>query len=130
VGENGTLEDVGAAFAAALDELLETRRMTRVELARRLGYTRASVSDWVHGRSIPAPATVFALERALEIGPGSLSRLFGFVPLAALERPLPTVPQVIDDDPALDDLGRHLLKTLYEEIKASGGRRGSTRSGK
>jgi transcriptional regulator with XRE-family HTH domain len=126
VGENGTIEDLPAAFPATLDEMLVARRIPRAELARRIGYTRASVSDWVAGRSVPAPATLFAIERALEIGPGRLSRLFGFVPIEAVDRPRPTVLEAIAEDPALDNLGRRLLSRLYEElVRASGGASGA-----
>lgn len=67
-------------FGAALVEALEIADMTRDELARRVGASASAVSTWTSGSKEPRPDSVFAIERALEMGPGSLSRILGYCP--------------------------------------------------
>lgn len=110
-------------FAAKLNALLVGRGegvpISQQALAERVGVTRASVNDWCRARSIPAPETVFAVERALDVADGELSRVLGYLPISIEDRPPPTVPEVIARDPRLDDAARRLLTMIYEELAGS-----------
>jgi transcriptional regulator with XRE-family HTH domain len=108
---------MSSAFAAAIVALLVSQGSSQQALADRLGVTRAAVNDWCRGRSIPAPETVFAIEAALELPPGDLSRTLGYLPLSVLpEGTVPTVAEAIASDPALDDRARYLLLSLYQAL--------------
>ena len=48
-------------FSQNLRALLEARRMTQSALAKALGIKRASVSDWIHGRSLPSASNLALL---------------------------------------------------------------------
>lgn len=111
-----TLPDDDAPFGATLTDLLASRAVSQQALADRVEVTRASVNDWCQGRAVPRPATVFAIERALDVKPGTLSRLLGYLPLEAEDCPPVTVPQVISQAPELGDQARHLLLVIYEEL--------------
>lgn len=117
-------------FAGRLVALMTDRGFSQQALADRLGLTRASVSDWCRGKSIPAPDTVFAAEEALEVAPGELSRELGYLPVAAIgaTSSKPTVIEGIDTDPRLDDYARRLLKMIYGELAGSASRRRRRRS--
>lgn len=108
-----------ADFADRLVELMARRGdISQQSLADRLGVTRASINDWRRGRAIPAPATIFAIEQALDIRPGELSRTLGYLPLDAEEKRATTVLEAIAVDPDLNDEGRRLLRIVYEELTA------------
>lgn len=104
-------------FAEALIAMLTWRHTTQQVLADRLGVTRASVNDWCRGRAVPNPDTVFAIERALDVAPGSLSRSLGYLPTDIEDAPAePSTLACIDTDPRLDDRARRALRILYEEL--------------
>lgn len=102
------------SFADALIGCLAKRSKSQQYLADQLDVTRASVNDWCRGRAIPSAETVFAIEDALEVGPGDLSRTLGYVPADAV--PPTTVPECIAADPRLSDRDRRALILLYEEL--------------
>lgn len=56
---------------------------SQAQLARRLGVSPQLVSDWKRGRRTPSPDQLFAIERALDVKPGQLSRHLGYVPTDA-----------------------------------------------
>jgi DNA-directed RNA polymerase specialized sigma54-like protein len=59
-----------------------------------------------------APATVFAIEEALGLPPGSVSQHLGYVPPSV--RPALTFEEVVARDVHLDDVARHMLVTMYQ----------------
>lgn len=59
---------------------------------------------------------VFAIEKALELGPGTLSRLLGYLPAEATD--VLTVPAAVEVDPHLTVLGRRVVLKVYEEMVA------------
>jgi len=104
-------------FAERLNFLLADREKSQQAIADLLQITRAAVNDWCRGRSTPAPDTVFALERALGVAPGELSRELGYLPVAFLERKdRPSTVETIMVDPKLSDDGRQLLVMIYERL--------------
>ncbi len=122
--------DCSETFPEKLKALLDRRgergKLSQQALADRLGLTRASVNDWCCGRATPAPDTVFALERVLEIDPGTLSRTLGYLPLSVLEaKAPPTVPEAINRCPRLSDEARRLLLVIYQELASPEQRHGT-----
>lgn len=110
-------------FGVMLDQLLQERKRGRswlgAEVARIEGsdepISGASVSKWVGGNP-PAPGRVFAIEEALDIEPGMLSRLLGYLPADA--RSVTTTADAIAADPALTPLARRALLAAYREFVA------------
>jgi transcriptional regulator with XRE-family HTH domain len=97
-----------ADFQAALATALNDRRMTGADLSRILGVSSAAVSLWLNSDSLTIkPDNVFAIERALELAPGSLSRLLGYLPVDAA--PAVTPEEAIVADATLSDDARELL---------------------
>jgi len=108
-------------FAEALVGALAGRDVSQQALADRIGVTRASVNDWCRGRAVPGPDTVFAIERALGIAAGRLSRILGYVPASAVRRgEVADVVDAIKGDPELDDGARRTLLLIYEQLKQRG----------
>lgn len=107
------------SFALALTKARQTRGLSQSGLGRALGRGRQStVSGWEAGESIPPPDTVFALERVLDLPPGSLSRHLGYTPVECTEKlKPPSTLQAIIEDPELDDLARRLLLAMFKELK-------------
>jgi transcriptional regulator with XRE-family HTH domain len=64
-----------------LADALKRSGMRQDDLARRLDTTQSSVSGWINGKYEPAAETVFAIERALNVDPGHLSRPLGYLPV-------------------------------------------------
>src|SRR5215212_8380945 len=89
-GDRSTREGAALPTAAQKNEfrrmLVETRarrRLSQRELGKAAGVSKAAVSQWEVGRSLPVPANVPNLERALEVEPGTLSRLLGYLPITS-----------------------------------------------
>lgn len=107
VSEKGLMD-----FAEALRAALAARDMTRAELAERAGLKSASaVTNWLSGTKEPRPDNVFAVERVLELKPGTLSRHLGYKPAGVTE--LPGVEEAIISDGRLSDAVRESLITLF-----------------
>lgn len=114
------------AFGEALQGAMRAAGVNQKELAERIGNTsQGGVSGWVTGKSAPeTPDDVFAIERALEVAPGSLSKHLGFLPPDAV-RVASAFEDVIADDPALDDDERAFLLNAYRiAVKKPAPRRG------
>ncbi len=69
------------AFGEALRVALAEREVRQVDLAKAIRTTQSSVSAWVTGAAEPAARTVFMIERVLDLPPGSLSRILGYLPV-------------------------------------------------
>jgi transcriptional regulator with XRE-family HTH domain len=102
-------------FGQALADALTARGWTQRELAEALGITQSAISAWKYGHAEPAPLTVFRIERALGVAPGSLSMNLGFLPLdsAALGH---SFELAVANDPRLDERGRRVLRATYREL--------------
>lgn len=116
------MEDDGrAAFGRRVDSLLGEQNHTRswlgAEVARIEGddepISGASVSKWVAGNP-PRPERVFAIEEALGVKPGALSKLLGYLPITA-RRPC-RVPDAIAEDADLTQRDQQLLASLYAQM--------------
>ncbi len=105
-------------FGQALADALEARGWTQRELADALGITQSAISAWKYGNAEPAPLTVFRIERALGVKPGSLSMNLGFVPVESCTDGVDgaSFDVAIANDPRLDDRARRVLRATYQEL--------------
>ena len=95
--------------------------MKQDDLAGMLGTTQSSVSGWINGKYEPAAATVFCVERSLEMEPGSLSRPLGYLPVEPASSAL-SVEGAIAQSTQLDDEEKAALAALYRVLVGRGAR--------
>jgi transcriptional regulator with XRE-family HTH domain len=104
-------------FRRALRRARERQRRSQRELASALGVSHTAVSQWEAGRSLPSPAKMPDLERALEQEPGSLSRLVGYLPITSGDdKTSLDVIEAIRRDTRLGEHGQELLITMYRQL--------------
>ena len=60
----------------------EQCRLGQAQLAERLGVRQQTVSRWEQGLALPRPARVLELAHVLDLDPGHLHRLAGYLPAA------------------------------------------------
>lgn len=112
-----------AAFGEALRRRLdEPGAPSRAELGQRVAeiegkdraHSATAVGNWIKGDDISSPDRVFAIEQALRVKPGTLSKELGYLPLSA--RPVRTVLAAIEADNALDNRDRRALVAHYRGL--------------
>lgn len=102
------------AWTTALRRLLADRAMTAKQLAEALDISAQTLTNRNTAAGGPLPSHVFAVEQALELEPGHLSRLLGYVPA---EWDYPTVvADAVAADPNLSDAGRDAMLALYRSL--------------
>lgn len=111
----------GISFGGAVRRRLDDMGRSQTWLGERLGemhgrrpYGQSTVGTWL-ARTEITPALVFDIERALELEPGSLSRILGYVP-ADVVKMSAEVPEAIEADPMLDERGRRSLLAAYRVL--------------
>ncbi len=93
------------------------RRLSLAALGRSVGVSKSAVAQWENGRSLPVPAKVPDLEQALELEPGALSRLLGYVPITSGDdKTTLDVIEAIQRDVRLGRHGQELLITMYRQL--------------
>lgn len=111
-------QQLGAAIKDALEERGESQSWLGREVGRILGrpdpYSQAIVSTWVLGDRLPEPAQVFAIEQALGLRPGFLSRHLGYLPVD--HRPAVTVEDAVETDVDLTPSQRGPLLDHYRGL--------------
>lgn len=112
-----------SSFGSALTKAMRLQRLTQSELGEMLGdIGQSSISAWTTGNALPPDVeTVFALERALRLPPGHLSKHLGFLPAK-----LAMVPNAVRADDRLDDDGQRIMLTTYKDLVAAAKRRHPT----
>lgn len=112
-----TISDAAALVASRIKDEMGNRtqgwlgqRVAEVE-GRESPYSQPTAGDWIKRPELLTPARLFAIERALELEPGSLSRLFGYVPADAA--PATSVEDAIEADPRLTRVERKALIGAY-----------------
>lgn len=110
--------EVQAAIRNRLDEMGRSFAWLGAEVARLEGrtdpYGQTAVSAWLGTHKGLNPAQMFAIEHALQLRPGSLSRQLGYLPVTA--RSTHTVRDAVNNDPRLGDRARRLILTVYNEL--------------
>jgi transcriptional regulator with XRE-family HTH domain len=95
----------------------EQRRLSQRKVADTIGVSHTAVSQWESGRSLPVPAKVPDLERLLDLEPGTLSRLLGYLPIASGDdKTSLDVIEAIRRDARLGEHGQELLITMYRQL--------------
>jgi transcriptional regulator with XRE-family HTH domain len=104
-------------FRRMLRQGRQQRRLSQRNVADAIGVSHTAVSQWESGRSLPIPAKVPDLERALELEPGALSRLLGYLPIASGDdKTSLDVIEAIRRDARLGKHGQELLITMYRQL--------------
>ena len=100
-----------------LIEARTKRRLSQRKLGEAAGVSKAAVSQWEVGRSLPVPAKMPDLERSLELEPGALSRLLGYLPITSGDdKTSLDVIEAIRGDARLGEHGQELLITMYRQL--------------
>lgn len=98
-------------FLVAFKQALEDSGTSYRRLGELIGAGKDTVGLWVNGDQPIWPDEVFAVEHALDLPPGTLSQLVGYVPVSA---PTPmTVIDAVDRDPKLNSQARRMVKSTY-----------------
>ena len=119
-----TAEDRQRAFGNALREALAVQKMTQGDLAEVLGVRQPTVSGWINGISPPDSVDqTFAVERALKVRPGSLSRHLGYLPPEAVKN-VATVRAAVMEDPTLSADEKSMILAAYDAATSTKRRRG------
>jgi len=104
-------------FNAALTRAVDESGKNQSEIARDTDglVSQGTISTWLSGNARPQPEGVFAVELALDLPPGSLSRHLGYVPY--VEDPVIDLRDAIDTDDTLDEFDREALRMLYNVMR-------------
>jgi transcriptional regulator with XRE-family HTH domain len=118
-----TAEERRRAFGDALREAMSVQKMRQDDLASILGVRQPTVSGWINAISPPdSSEIVFAIEKALKLRPGALSRHLGFLPVEAVKTST-SVRAAVMDDPALSADEKSMLLAAYEAAAGGSKRR-------
>lgn len=97
-----------STFAETLRALLEERRFSQAELARRIGISAQAVSGWFAAGNTPSRDNVIRIEDELAVEPrGSLLTAAGY----SVDQPVeaPTVESLLRADPGLDAEDKRMI---------------------
>lgn len=106
-------------FARMLTWGLKQHGITHRDLAERLGWkNHTRIYAWLNGRVEPAPHQVFAIERAIPVPPGTLSRTLGYLPPEARSATGPTVSfdEAIDAHPYLPPVWKEIIHDMVKRL--------------
>lgn len=104
------------AFAAALVEARNVRGFTQGELGSEVGLGQPAISAWEAGENQPEPEVVFAVEEALDLPPGHLSKHLGYMPPKSDGKATPGFEDVVMSDPLLDEQNKRAMVAMYREL--------------
>ena len=115
-----SLDDVAVIVRARLTDLGRSQAWLGAEVAaileRDQPFGQTTISTWLTGVATPEPEQVFAMERALGLRGGDLSRLLGYLPVSARSEPVGT-EATISADPRLSDAMKRALIAAYREMR-------------
>lgn len=111
-----TTSDQRRAFGEAAENLLEAAGIGVADAAAELDMTYEGLRLYLKGQREPKMQVVFKLERLLEVEPGRLSHLLGYLPPEATEpRPM-SVAEAVDADPRLNKRTRQAVLSVYKAL--------------
>lgn len=119
-------QDQRRSFGEALKSALTVKRVTQRELGELLGVSQPAISAWITGEAEPDPTVVFLTETALDVQPGSLSKLLGYLPTAAVKN-VANFEAAVMEDPRLSVDAKNALLGAYRAVIAGPGRAGRPR---
>ena len=102
-------------FASALRQHLKLRGLTQEAVARRLGVGQSAVSGWLTAKSAPGPERTFALEKLLQLSPGTLAALLSYRAPEEHQHRCDVV-KAIDENHLLSRAHKDLLLTMYATL--------------
>jgi transcriptional regulator with XRE-family HTH domain len=111
-----TTQEQREAFRQALIHIRQQRGWSQRRLAKEVGLSHSTIAVWERGQTIPEPANVVELERALELESGTLARLVGYMPAGTMRQEMISVLDAIMADPDLGERERALLLTMYRQL--------------
>jgi transcriptional regulator with XRE-family HTH domain len=105
-------------FRRALKQAREDAGLTQRALARAVELTPGAVWQWERHEdgTVPRLDMTTRLEQVLNLEPGHLSRLLGYVPAIAEPGTMTSVVAAARADPRLGDSERELLIAVYREL--------------
>lgn len=104
------------AFGDALAMAMTNRGVTQQALAKTLGVSQPTISDWINGETEPKlPRLTFELEEVLGLRPGVLSRHLGYVPEEAVGDPV-TFEALVEGDGLLTPDEAKGFVSMYRSI--------------
>lgn len=115
-------EDRGPAredFARIATWALENKGITHRQLAEGLGWTNHTrLYRWLNGEAEPTPQQVFAIERWLQLPPGTLSRPLGYLPPEARTSTSSAVAfdEALDSLAYLPDQAKRIIRNVVKEF--------------
>lgn len=77
--------------------------------------SQQSISNWLNGVREVEPEVIFAIEKALVLAPGSLSKHLGYIPTGVSDPK--STEQAIKDDSELSAKAKRALLAAYREMK-------------
>jgi hypothetical protein len=106
-------------FARALDDAIKRSGLSGPKLAEKATATGVSVAQstiatWLGGKRPGRPAQVFAVEKALDLPPGSLSAYLGYLPAELFRVGIETA---IALDSSIDERGRQSLLDMVKRYR-------------
>ena len=104
------------AFRKVLRRAREEHGLSKRGLALKIGMTQSAVWQWEEGRVSPRPEVVAVLERTLDLAPGALALLLGYLPPEGVSKAPVSVTEAIEADPRLGSRERKLLLAMYREL--------------
>ncbi len=110
------LEAFGRAIRTALAEKgLTSGALLHLTKATTPAGQRRVVNDWLSGNVEPSRVKVVALEKVLELAPGTLSRHLGWLPVNATE--LPDLEGAIIADDGLSSMQKQVLLSALSDFR-------------
>lgn len=103
------------AWAAALKQVMTERGWEQVDVAKRIGVSQQTVSQWMNGRPPDTPWRWTEIESKLGLPLGYLTHHLGFVPAEGS-----TVAEAVEKDPHLSADKKRMLLSLYRNLVALG----------
>lgn len=109
--------ELAALIGGAIKQARTERAVSQGALAKALSIDQGSVSAWETGRNVPPVERLRQVEQALDMTPGSLTKLVGFIPVPGSEivPPVKPVPRPARD-PAEVWERLATLEQLVEEL--------------
>ena len=99
-------------FGRALHEAMNALDINESELGEKVGKSQTTISNWLRGVTAPKREEEgFAVERALELPPGTLTRLLGYLPPEAFDKA--SFEAVLLSDDELDEGDKEMLLAAY-----------------
>jgi transcriptional regulator with XRE-family HTH domain len=116
------------AFGDALAQAIAAHGYSQETFAKKVGIAQGTVSGWITAVNEPRYETVFAIEQAIPVKPGMLSRHLGYLPIDAVKS-VADVRAALREDPGLTDVQRDTLQRIYDDlVKVSRSPRGRKRT--